>query len=229
MINENMISKTSTYFLALAMFTSETAFGLSLESKPSKDINNMVRSRSTYDQLAQVNSKAFAKQAPAAPEVTVAPETTDAVILEPILEIEDPNGQRGSRRGSRPRSHRGSGSCSRSRSRSHRGSKSCSKSRSRSQRGSKSCSKSRSRSRSGSCRRGGKKGDTEVCLNLGNPWNCKRYGAETKQLGILVDSSCCRQRPPVHCHLPHTHIGCCDHNWWHGNGGCNGGCNGAPE
>ena len=52
MINEKMISKTSTYFLALAMFTSETAFGLSLESKQSKDINNMVKSRSTYDQLA---------------------------------------------------------------------------------------------------------------------------------------------------------------------------------
>ena len=57
-----MISKTSTYFLALAMFTSETAFGLSLESKPARDINNLVRSRSTFDKLAQVQSRAFAKQ-----------------------------------------------------------------------------------------------------------------------------------------------------------------------
>ena len=57
-----MISKTSTYFLALAMFTSETAFGLSLEAKPARDINNLVRSRSTFDKLAQVQSRAFAKQ-----------------------------------------------------------------------------------------------------------------------------------------------------------------------
>ena len=57
-----MISKTSTYFLALAMFTSETAFVLSLEAKPARDINNLVRSRSTFDKLAQVQSRAFAKQ-----------------------------------------------------------------------------------------------------------------------------------------------------------------------
>ena len=62
MNNEKMISKTSTYFLALAMFTSETAFGLSLEAKPARDINNLVRSRSTFDKLAQVQSRAFAKQ-----------------------------------------------------------------------------------------------------------------------------------------------------------------------